>query len=138
MRRVSKSERAFRRGVAIEFIQSGKSREEIALKYGLPAVHTVSNWVNSYLSPYEIKNKCLSLQPEELISERSMAQDVTEEQRSQSEEELLRKIASLEKTINRLESSLKRAEDRNLALNTMIDIAEEQGMRIRKKSGVKR
>ena len=43
--------RAFKRAVAAEYIKSGVKRQEIAMKYGLPSVQTVSNWVNCYLSP---------------------------------------------------------------------------------------
>ncbi|MCQ2222120.1 MAG: hypothetical protein MJZ12_12065 [Prevotella sp.] len=46
-------------------------------------------------------------------------------------------IEALQKQIAKLEKELKKSEDKNLALNVMIDIAEEQGIRIRKKSGVK-
>ena len=46
-------------------------------------------------------------------------------------------IAALQKQIEKLEKDLKKSQDKNLALNTLIDIAEEQGIRIRKKSGAK-
>lgn len=130
-RRVNKNERAFRRAVAIEYMQSGKDRQQICLKYGLKSQATLSNWVASYLTPYEIETKCVSLHPEELFSAEDMKQ--TEEiSASQSA-----RIEELEKQIKSLEAKLKRSEDKNLALNTLIDIAEEQGIRIRKKSGVK-
>ncbi|MGX8689533.1 MAG: hypothetical protein ACSW76_02685 [Bacteroidaceae bacterium] len=46
-------------------------------------------------------------------------------------------IESLQKHISKLEKDLKASQDKVLALNTLIDIAEEQGIRIRKKSGAK-
>ena len=46
-------------------------------------------------------------------------------------------IAKLQKQIKQLESDLKRAKDKNIALNVLIDVAEEHGLRIRKKSGAK-
>ena len=46
-------------------------------------------------------------------------------------------ITALQKQIEKLEKDLKKSQDKNLALNTLIDIAEEQGIRIRKKSGAK-
>lgn len=46
-------------------------------------------------------------------------------------------IEALQKQISKLERDLRKSEDKNKALNTLIDIAEEQGMRVRKKSGVK-
>ena len=47
-------------------------------------------------------------------------------------------IDQLQKQLQKLEKQLQFEKDRNLALNTLIDICEEQGIRIRKKSGVKR
>ncbi len=130
-RRVNKNERAYRRAIAIEYMQSGKDRQQICLKYGLKSQATLSNWVSCYLTPYEIETKCVSLHPEELFSAENMK--LTEEtSASQSA-----RIEELEKQIKALEAQLKRSEDKNLALNTLIDIAEEQGIRVRKKSGVK-
>jgi uncharacterized FlaG/YvyC family protein len=47
-------------------------------------------------------------------------------------------IEQLQKQLAKLEKQLKFERDRNYALNVLIDIAEEQGIKIRKKSGVKR
>lgn len=44
-------------------------------------------------------------------------------------------ITALQKQIEKLEKDLKKSQDKNLALNTLIDIAEEQGIRIRKNLG---
>ena len=46
-------------------------------------------------------------------------------------------IEALKKRLKELEGCLPYAELQNLALNTMIDIAEEQGIQFRKKSGAK-
>jgi len=46
-------------------------------------------------------------------------------------------ITAQSRQIEQLEKQLKRSQDKVLALNTLIDIAEEQGIRIRKKSGAK-
>lgn len=131
-RRVNKNERAFRRAVAIEYLQSGKDRHQICMKYGLKSLNTLSNWVCSYLTPYEIETKCVSLHPEELFCEEDMKRESEESTASQAS-----RIEELEKQVKALEAKLKRSEDKNLALNTLIDIAEERGLRIRKKSGAK-
>ncbi len=47
-------------------------------------------------------------------------------------------IEAQRKQIEKLEKQLKYSQDKNLALNVLIDIAEEQGIKIRKKSGAKR
>lgn len=133
-RRVNKNERAFRRAVAIEYIQNGKKRQEICLKYGLKNIATLSNWVSNYLTPYEIQTKCVSLHPEEVLNVDAMKQNQESEVDIQAQSA---RIEALEKQLSDLQKKLKRSEDKNLALNTLIDIAEEQGVRIRKKSGVK-
>ena len=57
MRKGQRFARAFKRAVAVEYLQSGEERKVIALKYGLPSVQTVSNWVSLYLTPHEIETK---------------------------------------------------------------------------------
>ena len=59
--RISK---AFKREVAIEYLQGGITMQELALKYNLPYIQVISNWVRTCLSPEEIQNKRLSLPPE--------------------------------------------------------------------------
>jgi transposase-like protein len=55
-----KFSRSLRRSICIEYMQSGKSRKEIALKYNLPNVQTLSSWINSCLSPLEIHETLVS------------------------------------------------------------------------------
>jgi uncharacterized small protein (DUF1192 family) len=113
-------------------MQSGKSRQEIALKYGLPSVNTLSAWLNSCLTPFEIKDKCVSLPAAVCLSDEEMAKKKVEEIADQSA-----LISKLQKQIEKLEADLKRSRDTNIALNVLIDIAEEQGISIRKKAGAK-
>ena len=126
----------FKRAVAVEYLQTGVPRTEIAMKYGLPSVQTVSNWVSCCLTPLEIQTKCVHL-PRINISEFEM-----KEQQSTPEsvpvEDQQAVIDQLQMQLQKLEKQLQFEKDRNLALNTLIDICEEQGIRIRKKSGVKR
>lgn len=127
-----KFSRALKRQIAIEYMQSGKSRQEIALKYGLPNVNTLSSWVNTHLTPFEIKDKCVSLPSTDQLFDEDMTKKPAVELSDQSE-----LLAKLQKQIKQLESDLKRAKDKNIALNVLIDVAEEHGLRIRKKSGAK-
>ena len=127
-----KFSRALKRQIAIEYMQSGKSRQEIALKYGLPNVNRLSSWVNTHLTPFEIKDKCVSLPSTDQLFDKDMTKKPAVELSDQSE-----LIAKLQKQIKQLESDLKRAKDKNIALNVLIDVAEEHGLRIRKKSGAK-
>ena len=137
MKKTRSDVRLYRRAVAIEYMQSGQTREQIALKYGLPNVQTVSNWVNCYLNPLEIQNKCVNLHPEELLASIPMTVQNEPNKVSESDAMLTEKVSELEKQVEKLEKRLQKSQDKILALNTLIDIAEEQGMRIRKKSGVK-
>ena len=123
--RISK---AFKREVAIEYIQGGGTMQEIALKYNLPNLQTVSNWVRCYLTPEEIQNKRLSL-PQETQKDTSMPE------KQYTSKDLM--ISALEQRIQDLEKLLKHSQLKCKALDTLIDIAEEQGIRIRKKSGAK-
>jgi transposase-like protein len=123
--RISK---AFKREVAIEYIQGGGTMQEIALKYNLPNLQTVSNWVRCYLTPEEIQNKRLSL-PQETPKDTSMP-----EKQDTSKDSM---ISALEQRIQDLEKLLKHSQLKCKALDTLIDIAEEQGIQIRKKSGAK-
>ena len=123
--RISK---AFKREVAIEYIQGGGTMQEIALKYNLPNLQTVSNWVRCYLTPEEIQNKRLSL-PQETQKDTSMP-----EKQDTSKDSM---ISALEQRIQDLERLLKHSQLKCKALDTLIDIAEEQGIQIRKKSGAK-
>ena len=123
--RISK---AFKREVAIEYIQGGGTMQEIALKYNLPNLQTVSNWVRCYLTPEEIQNKRLSM-PQETQKDTSMP-----EKQDTSKDSM---ISALDQRIQDLEKLLKHSQLKCKALDTLIDIAEEQGIQIRKKSGAK-
>ena len=68
-----KFSRSLKRSICIEYMQSGMSRKEIALKYNLPSVNTLASWINSCLSPLEIHEKCASLQPVVVQTESDMS-----------------------------------------------------------------
>ena len=134
MRKGQRFARAFKRAVAVEYLQSGEERKVIAMKYGLPNVQTVSNWVSLYLTPHEIETKCVNLPR---INAVEMAKVETPQPQVPLESQQA-VIEQLQKQLQKLEKQLQFEKDRNYALNTLIDIAEEQGIKIRKKSGVKR
>ena len=128
--------RALKRSICIEYMQSGKSRKEIAMKYDLPSVNLLSAWIQSCLSPLEIHEKCASLQPVIVQTEGDMAKKKEDTPMDVAAMSAL--IEAQKKQIAKLEKDLKYSQDKNVALNVLIDIAEEQGIRIRKKSGAKR
>ena len=127
--------RALKRSICIEYMQSGKSRKEISLKYNLPSVNTLASWINSCLSPLEIHERCASLQPVTVQMDNDMAKERHEESMDVAAMSAL--IEAQKKQIAKLEKELKYSQDKNLALNTLIDVIEEQGIKVRKKAGVK-
>ena len=131
----TKFSRSLRRSICIEYMQSGMSRKEIALKYNLPNVQTLSSWINSCLSPLEIHEKCASLQPVTVQMDSDMAKEKHEEPMDVASMSAL--IEAQRKQIDNLEKDLKYSQDKVLALNTLIDVIEEQGIKVRKKAGVK-
>ena len=131
----TKFSRALKRSICIEYMQSGKSRKEIALKYNLPSTNLLSSWINSCLSPLEIHEKCASLPRETVQLESEMAKEKHEEPMDVASMSAL--IEKLKKQNAKLEKDLKYSQDKVLALNTLIDVIEEQGIKVRKKTGVK-
>ena len=127
-----KFSRGLKRSICIEYMQSGKSRQEIAMKYGLPSTNLLSSWIHSCLSPFEIHEKCASLPRETVQMDNEMAKEETH-----SAAELSALVEAQRKQIEKLEKDLKYSQDKNLALNTLIDVIEEQGIKVRKKAGVK-
>ena len=123
--RISK---AFKREVAIEYLQGGITMQELALKYNLPYIQVISNWVRTCLSPEEIQNKRLSLPPE-------TQKDTSMPEKQDTSKDSM--ISALEQRIQDLEKLLKHSQLKCKALDTLIDIAEEQGIQIRKKSRAK-
>ncbi len=130
----TKFSRALKRSICIEYMQSGMSRKEISLKYDLPSVNTLSSWINSCLSPLEIHEKCASLPLETVELENNMAKKKENPLDVASMSAL---VEAQKKQIERLEKQLKYSQDKVLALNTLIDVIEEHGIKVRKKAGVK-
>ena len=128
----TKFSRALKRSICIEYMQSGMSRKEISLKYDLPSVNTLSSWINSCLSPLEIHEKCASLPLETVQMDNEMAKEEVH-----NVAELTALVEAQRKQIEKLGKQLKYSQDKNLALNTLIDVIEEQGIKVRKKAGVK-
>ena len=119
-----KFSRGLKRSICIEYMQSGLSRKEIAMKYGLPSTNLLSSWIHSCLSPLEIHEKCASLPRETVQMDSDMAKEETH-----SVAELTALVEAQRKQIEKLEKDLKYSQDKVLALNTLIDVIEEQGDR---------
>ena len=121
-RKLSKFTPSQRLEIIKEYETSPQSGVEIAQKYGLKGPNVICMWRN------RLQNSAKS---------RTFA---VESGTKNAEEELMKEKsrAELEAELAQVKKKLEWAELQNKALNMMIDIAEEQGIQIRKKSGAKR
>jgi transposase-like protein len=124
----SKFTREQKIAIVEEFEKGALSGKEIAEKYGIKYPSLIANWRTRLLKPRVSlrKSKKSSTFASEIMPQ--LAEE--EPMKKQTPEEL-------EAEVKRLTKELEWAKLQNLALNTLIDIAEEQGIRIRKKSGAK-
>lgn len=108
--------------IALDYVNNDLTLQETADKYGLSNYQLVWSWVKKF----GLKEKMLSLQDEKMLS--IMEKEHTETPLTEQE---------AKDRIRELEMELGIAKMQVRALNTLIDIAEEQGYPIRKKSGAK-
>ena len=111
-----------------EFQESNLSGKEIAEKYGIKYPSVITNWKNR-----------LSGEPKRLRKPKKSSTFAAEIMPQVADSEPMKKKTpeELEAEVKRLTKELEWVQLQNKALNTLIDIAEEQGIRIRKKSGAK-
>ena len=102
------------------YLNGENSYEELSRYYGV-ASGTIAVWV----SRYRKSGKALSLQSHSKLYEDMSAKKNKKKSEEKSPEVLL------------LEARIRELELQNLALNTLIDVAEKNGLEIRKKSGAK-
>ena len=121
MRKKSEFTAAERERIAREYLTGNETARELSLKYGVKGKSTISNWAARLQNPKKSTTFVPSIQP-------PMVDEVPMKKQTPSE---------LEAEIKRLTKELEWAKLQNKALNTMIDIAESQGIQIRKKSGAK-
>ena len=107
-----------RKSIVKEYVESALSASDLCKKYGIGAPSTLYTW-RSQLRESE-KNCIFAAANEIKVSMQDPERRAYE-----------RRIAELEKRLHK-------SEMQNMALNTLIDIAEEQGIQIRKKYGAKR
>ena len=124
----SKFTREQRLAIIEEYEKGVLTGKGIAQKYGIKYPSLIFNWRERLLNPHQglRKSKKSSIFAAEIAPQ--VADDVP--MKKQTPEEL-------EAEVKRLTKELEWAKLQNKALNTLIDIAEEQGIRIRKKSGAK-
>jgi len=102
--------------IVAAYLSGANSYEELGKYYGV-APQTIKVWV----SRYRKSGKVVSLQPDT-----NPFEDMSRKKKEEKSPEVLQ-----------LEARIRELELQNLALNTLIDVAERNGIEIRKKSGAK-
>lgn len=115
-----------RKMILMEYKLGNMTQAEIAKKYDIGDRTMISVWLKKYGNPLQNAENFVSLQRQ--------TQLVTEKMQQGSPEE---RILALEKQLKETENQLEAAEMKVKVLNTMIDIAERKGIKIRKNSGAK-
>ena len=111
-----------------EYQNGNLSLSEMCKKYGLNSPSVIYNWRERLLKP---SKSLRNLEKSSTFAPKTMSAKTNEvPMKKQTPQEL-------ESEVKRLRKELEWAQLQNKALNTLIDIAESQGIQIRKKSGVK-
>lgn len=105
-----------------EYETSDLTLPELCHKYGIKSQSCITNW----RAKFRKSLKSISFAPS---SPHDGGTELSMQEKTKAE---------LEAELIRVKKALEWSKLQNLALNTMIDIAEEQGIQIRKKSGAKR
>ena len=111
--------------IVMDYLDSGYTLAEIASKHQI-SVRALSMWLKKHRQQHRVK-KALFLR------EKKQEQNPAEMKPQSLEEENL----ALKKELEQIKRALAMSELKNEALNTMIDLAEKQGIKIRKNSGAK-
>jgi len=114
-----------------EYLSNNLSAKEMNEKYGLTSQNAIMTWRVRYLKEAENlaeSEKSPTFAP--IIPDTPEQADKNAMGKEKTKEEL-------EAEIKRLERDLRWEQLKNKALNTLIDIAERDGIKIRKKSGAK-
>ena len=115
---------AERISISQEYLSSNHTAEELSKKYGLSSNNLIYKWCSRYVTSQKYLHK--SKKSSTFAGEIKTGIVMNDPER----QELEHQIADLERR-------LQKEQMKNLALNTLIDVAEEQGIQIRKKSGAK-
>lgn len=110
--------------IVLEYLNGEMTQKALCEKYGIHCRTSLTNWV----SEYEKKNNLLPLSPEPVKNDTVMA---TINAEGQSQEELIKLLRQKEAELQRKTMELE-------ALNKLIEIAERNGVSVRKNSGAKR
>lgn len=123
-----------REQVVRAYLNSSESAREVAKRYGISS-RSLEGWLKKHRQGVRRVEKALFLQ------EKKQEQKPAEMKPQTPEEELVylrKELDKAQQELTEAKRALATSELRNEALNTLIDIAERQGIKIRKNSGAKR
>ena len=123
-----------REQVVRAYLNSSESAREVAKRYGISS-RSLEGWLKKHRQGVRRVEKALFLQ------EKKQEQKPAEMKPQTPEEELInlrKELDEAQQELTEAKRALATSELRNEALNTLIDIAERQGIKIRKNSGAKR
>ena len=123
-----------REQVVRAYLNSSESAREVAKRYGISS-RSLEGWLKKHRQGVRRVEKALFLQ------EKKQEQKPVEMKPQTPEEELVclrKELDKAQQELTEAKRALATSELRNEALNTLIDIAERQGIKIRKNSGAKR
>lgn len=120
---LSEEEREF---IVMDYLHSNDTVADVAKKHGV-SDRALTMWLKKHRESHRRVQKALFLQ------EQTKEPNPVEMKPQSIEEE----NASLKKELEQVKRALAMSELKNEALNTMIDLAEKQGIKIRKNSGAK-
>ena len=128
LRRRRNFTREQRKAIIEEYDHGPLTGAEIAQKYGIKSPSLIFTWRKRLEKGPKYLQK--SKKSSTFVTENELLSELEVPMKKKSQEEL-------EAEVKRLTKELEWAQLQNKALNIMIDIAESQGIRIRKKSGAK-
>lgn len=117
---------SFKLKVLKDYLESGLSRKAVSLKYKLKDASIISHWVRKF----GIDKSCIKKEETTSVPHREL--------KSERELELEFRVKELEKRLSEKEREVSIEKLRTRALDTLIEVAEEQlHIQIRKKAGTK-
>lgn len=124
-----------REQIVKEYLSTNISRADLAKKYEIHAHSCISMWV----AAYKKKHYSLPLQsPDHILEVKESMQKPKVKDKDEQIAELEQRVQALQAQLESEKLKRKDAEMHNMVLNTILDIAAEQGNDLRKKSGAKR
>ncbi len=121
--------------IARAYLENDLTLAETALMYGISS-RSLDSWVKNLRMSEKNVNFAVRKRKQRM-AEAILSQPQTSAENPKSSDMQPKSVEELERELARVKKELAEEKMRVIALNTLIDVAEENGYRIRKKSGAK-